>query len=114
HGSIRKLHSATFRAGTFDRLRCPFQHGSGTCGGGRSGAHLERWLKSTSGGAIGPARASLKPFRSNRLHLVKQMQWVTASNAMRDLSMQRISQIAIVLVTATGLALAQTPVWRHV
>jgi len=28
--------------------------------------------------------------------------------------MQRISQIAIVFVTATALALAQTPVWRHV
>jgi hypothetical protein len=28
--------------------------------------------------------------------------------------MQRISQIAIVLVTASGLALAQTPEWRHV
>jgi len=28
--------------------------------------------------------------------------------------MQRISQIAIVFVTASGLALAQTPEWRHV
>jgi len=28
--------------------------------------------------------------------------------------MQRISQMAIVFVTATGLALAQTPEWRHV
>ena len=28
--------------------------------------------------------------------------------------MQRISQIAIVFVTASSLALAQTPVWRHV
>src|ERR1039457_6724955 len=33
---------------------------------------------------------------------------------MRDLSMQRISQIAIILVTASSLALAQTPGWRHV
>src|ERR1017187_9740411 len=72
HGTIRKLHSATFHAGT-SVLACHRR--------GRRREHLERWLKSTSGGALGPTRASLKPFRSNRLHLVKQMHWVAASKA---------------------------------
>src|ERR1039457_6724954 len=72
HGTIRKLHSATFHAGT-SVLACHRR--------GRRREHLERWLKSTSGGAIAPTRASLKPFRSNRLHLVKQMHWVAASKA---------------------------------
>src|SRR5208337_3506745 len=73
-----------------------------------------RWLKSTSAGAIGPANATGKPFESNRLCLVKQMQWVIASKVSEGSSMQRISQIAIVFLTASSLALAQTPGWRHI